>query len=153
MMNMHSKYDNMHMNEMFYALIWINNHLIISITCMLLNVVHKMLAFVKAKNLFLVNIVSKKIVNLTSARWKCGKPYMFNLMCQLSISPCIKRIMINGWSFEMVHLWHLKLSMQPLMPWKKILTITTLLPSHATSWIFMGIIPPMLHLDFFFLII
>ena len=28
MIDMHSKYDNMHKNEMFYALIYINNHII-----------------------------------------------------------------------------------------------------------------------------
>ena len=28
MIDMHSKYDNMHKNEMFYALICINNHVI-----------------------------------------------------------------------------------------------------------------------------
>ena len=29
MIDMHSKYDNMHKNEMFYALIYINNHIIV----------------------------------------------------------------------------------------------------------------------------
>ena len=33
--NMHSKYDNMHRNRMFYALICINSHEIKSICCML----------------------------------------------------------------------------------------------------------------------
>ena len=32
---MHSKYDNMHRNIMFYALICINNHVIANISCML----------------------------------------------------------------------------------------------------------------------
>ena len=32
---MHYKYDNMHKNEIFYALNCINNHVIISIVCML----------------------------------------------------------------------------------------------------------------------
>ena len=32
---MHSKYDNIHKNEMFYVLIYINNHIIISINCIL----------------------------------------------------------------------------------------------------------------------
>ena len=31
---MHSKYDNMHMNGMFYALICINNYIITSLSCM-----------------------------------------------------------------------------------------------------------------------
>ena len=35
MMNMHSKYDNMHRNGMFYALLYINNHENTSISCML----------------------------------------------------------------------------------------------------------------------
>ena len=35
MMNMHSKYDNMHRNGMFYAFIDINNHVIVSISCRL----------------------------------------------------------------------------------------------------------------------
>ena len=35
MMNMHSKYDSMHKNEMFYILIWINDHALTSISCML----------------------------------------------------------------------------------------------------------------------
>ena len=35
MMNMHSKYDNMWMNEMFYALICINSNVIVSISCIL----------------------------------------------------------------------------------------------------------------------
>ena len=33
--DIHSKYDNMHKNGMFYALIYINNHIIICINCML----------------------------------------------------------------------------------------------------------------------
>ena len=32
---MHSKYDNMHPNEMFYALICTNNHIITCINCVL----------------------------------------------------------------------------------------------------------------------
>ena len=32
---MHSKHDNMHKNEMFYALICINNYIITCIDCML----------------------------------------------------------------------------------------------------------------------
>ena len=36
MIYMHSKYDNMHKNIMFYALIYINNHVITSKSCMLL---------------------------------------------------------------------------------------------------------------------
>ena len=28
MIDMHSKYDNMHINEMFNTLIWFNNHVI-----------------------------------------------------------------------------------------------------------------------------
>ena len=35
MIDMHSKYDNMHKNEMFYAFICINNHVIIGISCTL----------------------------------------------------------------------------------------------------------------------
>ena len=35
MMNMHPKYDNMYRNEMFNALICINNHVNTSISCML----------------------------------------------------------------------------------------------------------------------
>ena len=35
MIDMYSKYDNMHKNEMFYTLIFINNHVIIDINCML----------------------------------------------------------------------------------------------------------------------
>ena len=35
MIDMHSKYDNMHMNGMSYALIYINNHIITCINCML----------------------------------------------------------------------------------------------------------------------
>ena len=31
MIDMHSKYDNMHKNEIFYALIYINNFIIICI--------------------------------------------------------------------------------------------------------------------------
>ena len=34
--DMHSKYDNMHKNGMFYALIYINNNIITCINCMLL---------------------------------------------------------------------------------------------------------------------
>ena len=37
MINMHSKYDTMHRNGIFYALIFINNHVITSISCMLSN--------------------------------------------------------------------------------------------------------------------
>ena len=33
MIDMHSKYDNMHKNEMFYALIWINNHILAYVNC------------------------------------------------------------------------------------------------------------------------
>ena len=36
MIDMLSKYDNMHTNEMFYVLILINNHIITCINCMLL---------------------------------------------------------------------------------------------------------------------
>ena len=32
MTNMHWKYNNMHMNEIFYALIYVNNHVITSIS-------------------------------------------------------------------------------------------------------------------------
>ena len=35
MIDMHSKYDNMHTNEMFYALICINNHIIECVNCIL----------------------------------------------------------------------------------------------------------------------
>ena len=35
MIDMHSKYDNMQKNEMFYDLIFTNTHVIISISCML----------------------------------------------------------------------------------------------------------------------
>ena len=35
MIEMHSKYDNMHQNGMFYALICINNHIIACINCVL----------------------------------------------------------------------------------------------------------------------
>ena len=35
MIDMHSKYDNMHTNGMFYALICINNHIIACVNCML----------------------------------------------------------------------------------------------------------------------
>ena len=35
MLSMHSKYNNIHKNEMFNALICINNHVIMSINCML----------------------------------------------------------------------------------------------------------------------
>ena len=35
MIEMHSKCDNMHENEMFYALIYINNHIIVCINCVL----------------------------------------------------------------------------------------------------------------------
>ena len=37
MIDMHSNYDNMHKNRMFYALIYINNHIITSINCMFPN--------------------------------------------------------------------------------------------------------------------
>ena len=33
MIEVYSKYDNMHKNGIFYALIYINNHIIISINC------------------------------------------------------------------------------------------------------------------------
>ena len=36
MIDMHLKYDNMHKNEIFYALICINNDIITCINCMLL---------------------------------------------------------------------------------------------------------------------
>ena len=36
MIEMHSKYHNMHQNGMFYALICINNHIISCINCVLL---------------------------------------------------------------------------------------------------------------------
>ena len=32
---MHSKYNNMHKNEMFYALIYVNNHILECVNCML----------------------------------------------------------------------------------------------------------------------
>ena len=35
MIDMHSKYDNMHENGMFYALICINNHIVTCLNCML----------------------------------------------------------------------------------------------------------------------
>ena len=35
MIEMHSKYNNMHQNGMFYALIYINNHIIACINCVL----------------------------------------------------------------------------------------------------------------------
>ena len=35
MIDIHSKYDNMHENEMFYVLVCINNHIIICINFML----------------------------------------------------------------------------------------------------------------------
>ena len=35
MIEMHSKYDNMHINVMFYALICINNHVLSCLDCML----------------------------------------------------------------------------------------------------------------------
>ena len=35
MINIYSKYDNMHKNEIFYALICINNHVNSCINCML----------------------------------------------------------------------------------------------------------------------
>ena len=36
MIEMHSKYDKMHKNGMFYALICINNHIFACLDCMLL---------------------------------------------------------------------------------------------------------------------
>ena len=36
MIDMHSKYDNMHENEMLYVLICINSHVITNLNCMLL---------------------------------------------------------------------------------------------------------------------
>ena len=41
MIDMHSKYDNMHRNEMFYAWICTTSHVIISINCMLLGSLYK----------------------------------------------------------------------------------------------------------------
>ena len=35
MIDMHSKYDNMHKNGIFYVFVCINNHVIISLSCML----------------------------------------------------------------------------------------------------------------------
>ena len=35
MIEMHSKYDKMHTNRMFYALICINNHIFVCYDCML----------------------------------------------------------------------------------------------------------------------
>ena len=35
MIDMHSKYDNVHKNQLFYALIWLNNYKINIINCML----------------------------------------------------------------------------------------------------------------------
>ena len=35
MMNMHSKYNNMHRNKKFNALVCVNNHINTSISCML----------------------------------------------------------------------------------------------------------------------
>ena len=35
MIDIHSKYDNMHKNVMFYVLCFINNNVIISLNCML----------------------------------------------------------------------------------------------------------------------
>ena len=35
MIDMHSKYDNMHKNGMINALVWINDHIITIINCML----------------------------------------------------------------------------------------------------------------------
>ena len=35
MIDMHSKYNNMHKSKMFYLLIYINNHILICINCML----------------------------------------------------------------------------------------------------------------------
>ena len=34
-LDMYSKYDHMHKNVMFYVLIYINNHVVTSISCML----------------------------------------------------------------------------------------------------------------------
>ena len=38
MIDMHSKYDSMYKNELFYVLICINNHLITCNNCMLLDI-------------------------------------------------------------------------------------------------------------------
>ena len=45
MIDMHSKYDNMHKNGMFYALIFIKNYIITCINCMLSPLSHSQLSF------------------------------------------------------------------------------------------------------------
>ena len=46
MIDIHPKYDNMHKNGMIYALIFINNHIIININCMLSTIQVKFARFV-----------------------------------------------------------------------------------------------------------
>ena len=45
MIDMHSKYDNMHKNRMLYALICINNRIIACLNCMLSKVPKKVFNF------------------------------------------------------------------------------------------------------------
>ena len=54
MIDIYSKYDNMHKNEMFYALICINNNKIICLDCMLSCVVYRFI--LSFKSLLVLNI-------------------------------------------------------------------------------------------------
>ena len=47
MIDMHLKYDNMHKNEKFYALIYINNHVITSINFMLSTHTHYIYIYIE----------------------------------------------------------------------------------------------------------
>ena len=53
MINMYSKYDNMHMNVMFYALIYINNHIITSISYMLSLILTKKFYNISSKDMYI----------------------------------------------------------------------------------------------------
>ena len=117
---MHSKYDNMHKNEMFYALICINNHLITSINYMLspsppsslsiaiTHFLHLPLALTitlslakSLLDLFLVLSFSQSLLHLLSANLTISHvhSFPFSLACILSLTlPCSHPSCVNSYS-------------------------------------------------------
>ena len=63
MIEMHSKYDNMHTNGMFYALICINNHVLSCLDCML-SYVEQPTGFVSTGNKHKVFKLEKSVYGL-----------------------------------------------------------------------------------------
>ena len=58
MIDMHSKYDNMHKNGMFYALICINNCIIACENC-ILSITHSIFHATRTPDFFILDKVSK----------------------------------------------------------------------------------------------